>query len=180
MYRIHGISWLKDCRSMNASPLKSYYDCSASHTESLRFALCGLFFVLQSTICCDRSADMNVRHMPSLNQHRIAKIHTKSISTFSRAPEHSGGELRAEEATGLVTLRVRSGRYTVVALIQVPDGYPMEGCGVELKSHNFPQHIARRHLVQVKLFPLLCVPILDCKLGYTMWCHQSGHFVMLC
>ncbi|CAM9878888.1 unnamed protein product, partial [Hapterophycus canaliculatus] len=59
-----------------------------------------------------------------------------------------GGEFRAEEATGLVTIRVRSGRYSVVALIQVPDRYPLEGCGVELKSHNFPAHIARRHLVQ--------------------------------
>lgn len=61
----------------------------------------------------------------------------------------SGGDFRAEEVTGLLTLRVRSGRYTVVAVIQVPDGYPIEGCGVELKSHNFPAHIARRHLVQV-------------------------------
>ncbi|CAM9167382.1 unnamed protein product [Pylaiella littoralis] len=59
-----------------------------------------------------------------------------------------GGEFRAEEATGLVTLRVRCGRYTVVALVRVPDRYPSEGCVVELKSHNFPAHIARRHLVQ--------------------------------
>ncbi|CAN0147132.1 unnamed protein product [Ectocarpus sp. 6 AP-2014] len=59
-----------------------------------------------------------------------------------------GGGFRADEESGLVTIRVKSGRYTVVALIQVPDGYPMEGCGVELKSHNFPAHIARRHLVQ--------------------------------
>ncbi|CAB1108352.1 unnamed protein product [Ectocarpus sp. CCAP 1310/34] len=59
-----------------------------------------------------------------------------------------GGGFIADEASGLVTIRVKSGRYTVVALIQVPDGYPMEGCGVELKSHNFPAHIARRHLVQ--------------------------------
>eukprot|EP00903_Cladosiphon_okamuranus_P007562 g7336.t1 len=59
-----------------------------------------------------------------------------------------GGEFRAEEATGLLTLRVRSGRYSVVAVIQVPDGYPIEGCSVELKSHNFPAHIARHHLVQ--------------------------------
>lgn len=50
-----------------------------------------------------------------------------------------------------MTIRVKSGRYTVVALIQVPDGYPMEGCGVEFKSHNFPAHIARRHLVQVMI-----------------------------
>lgn len=67
----------------------------------------------------------------------------------------SAGELRAEEATGLITLRVRSGRYTVVAEIQVPDGYPIEGCGVELRSHNFPEHIARRHLVQV--MPRRCI-----------------------
>lgn len=63
--------------------------------------------------------------------------------------DYSGGQLRAEEATGLVTVRVKSGPYSVVALIQVPDGYPMEGCGVELRSHNFPEHIARRHVVQV-------------------------------
>ena len=67
----------------------------------------------------------------------------------------SGGEFRADEATGLLTLRVRSGRYSVVAVIQVPDGYPIEGCGVELKSHNFPAHIARHHLVQVAL-PTAC------------------------
>lgn len=64
-------------------------------------------------------------------------------------PHGSGGQLRAEESTGLITVRVKSGSYSVVALIQVPDGYPMEGCGVELRSHNFPEHIARRHLVQV-------------------------------
>ena len=64
-------------------------------------------------------------------------------------PYGSGGQLRAEEATGLVTVRVKSGSYSVVALIQVPDGYPMEGCGVELRSHNFPEHIARRHVLQV-------------------------------
>ena len=38
----------------------------------------------------------------------------------------------------------------MVALIQVPDGYPLEGCGVELKSHNFPAQIARLHLAQVR------------------------------
>ena len=64
-------------------------------------------------------------------------------------PHDRGGQLRAEEATGLVTVRVKSGPYSVVALIQVPDGYPMEGCGVEIRSHNFPEHIARRHLLQV-------------------------------
>lgn len=64
-------------------------------------------------------------------------------------PHGSGGQLRAEESTGLITVRVKSGSYSVVALIQVPDGYPIEGCGVELRSHNFPEHIARRHLVQV-------------------------------
>lgn len=75
----------------------------------------------------------------------------------------SGGELRAEEATGLVTVRVRSGRYNVISLIQVADGYPMEGCGVELRSHNFPEHVARRHLVQVlpcHVMPCCTVPCL--------------------
>lgn len=60
-----------------------------------------------------------------------------------------GGELRAEEATGVVTLRVKSGRYSVIAVIRVPDGYPLEGCEVELRSYNFPKSIAHRHLLQV-------------------------------
>eukprot|EP00904_Undaria_pinnatifida_P013262 jgi/Undpi1/9066/HiC_scaffold_26.g11526.m1 len=68
-----------------------------------------------------------------------------------------GGQLRAEEATGLVTVRVKSGPYSVVALIQVPDGYPMEGCGVEIRSHNFPEHIARRHLLQAEEIVRRCL-----------------------
>lgn len=61
----------------------------------------------------------------------------------------SGGECRAQEKSGLVTIRVKSGRYSVVASLQVPDKYPLEGCGVELRSHNFPERIARLHLAQV-------------------------------
>ena len=65
-----------------------------------------------------------------------------------------------EEAAGMVTLRVKSGRYSVVAVIKVPDGYPMEGCDVELRSYNFPEPIARRHLLQVWALPsaVRCAP----------------------
>lgn len=78
---------------------------------------------------------------------------TTTLHMFWHLPRHHfmfrGGECRADEAAGLITIRVKSGQYWVVSVIQVPDGYPMEGCGVQLKSHNFPERIARHHVIQV-------------------------------
>lgn len=76
-----------------------------------------------------------------------------TLHMLQHLPRHHfmfrGGECRADEATGLITIRIKSGQYSVMSVIQVPDGYPMEGCGVQLKSHNFPERIARHHVVQV-------------------------------
>ncbi|CAM9572540.1 unnamed protein product [Sphacelaria rigidula] len=44
-----------------------------------------------------------------------------------------------------------------MSVIQVPDGYPMEGCGVQLKSHNFPERIARHHVVQAEEIVRRCL-----------------------
>lgn len=43
----------------------------------------------------------------------------------------------------------------MTAVMQVPDGYPVEGCGVELKSHNFPESVSHLHIVQVNEGQLL-------------------------
>ncbi|CAN0242881.1 unnamed protein product, partial [Ascophyllum nodosum] len=81
----------------------------------------------------------------------------KELRQAATLVTNRGGDFRVEEAAGMVTLRVKSGRYSVVAVIKVPDGYPMEGCDVELRSYNFPEPIARRHLLQAREIVRRCL-----------------------
>ncbi|CAM9321461.1 unnamed protein product [Discosporangium mesarthrocarpum] len=72
----------------------------------------------------------------------------KELRQVAQMVVSKGAEIRADESTGLITVKVKSGQYFIRVAIQIPDGYPMDGCTIELRSHNFPQGVARGHLTQ--------------------------------
>ncbi|CAM9614854.1 unnamed protein product [Choristocarpus tenellus] len=81
----------------------------------------------------------------------------KELRKSAQMVAAKGAVFGADEASGIVTIKVKSGLYHLKVSIQVPDGYPMEGCGIELRSHNFPTGIARGHLTQAQEIVRRCL-----------------------